>query len=107
MANPFLNTKNEIKPKEKFIVPDIDVEVEEQEEVAVEVKQPEPIAAPKRGKKKKNPVAGLITAKSEAKSFALYLDVDLVEELDRIAKENKTNRSKVVNVLLRQIVFEE
>lgn len=104
MANPFTNTKNTVLPREPFVVPDIEVE---EKPVPVEEVKPEPTAAPKKAKKKKSSFAGLVEPKSEAKSFALYLDIDLVEELDRIAKENKTNRSKIVNALLRQIVFEE
>lgn len=97
MANPFKDTKNEVKPHVKPIVP------EPVEEVAAVAPTP---PAPKK-EKKKNPLAGLIEAKSGGKSYALYLDTDLVEEIDRLAKENKTNRSKIVNILLRKEIFGE
>lgn len=99
MPNPFNTNRNTVAPHrvEKALV-------EEKTEVLVEPEKKEP--APKKPKKK-NLLAGLIEEKPEGKSYALYLDVDLVEEIDRLAKETKTNRSRIVNVLLRKEIFGE
>lgn len=96
MPNPFKTERNTVAP---HIIEEV-----AEEKVIVEPEKKE--AAPKKSKKK-NPLAGLIEEKPEGKSYALYLDVDLVEEIDRLAKETKTNRSRIVNVLLRKEIFGE
>lgn len=83
MANPFKTTENKAKPN-IHVAP-------------VPVADPEPVAE----EPKSNPLAGMNLEKPTGKSYAVYLDVDLVEEIDRLAKLNKTNRSKIINILLR------
>lgn len=83
MANPFKTTENKAKPN---------IHVEKPTPVKTEAPAPEPAA---------NPLAGMALEKPAGKSYAVYLDVDLVEEIDRLAKLNKTNRSKIINILLR------
>lgn len=95
--NPFDKTRNNVTPNTKS---ELQEKLGVSEEEAVVEKKPEP-----KKSSRKNPVAGLIEEKPEGKSYAVYLDVDLVTEIDRIAKENKTNRSRIMNVLLRQAIF--
>lgn len=94
MANPFADAKNEVKPKEKHTEPIPVVEIQSE-------------TIPESKKSKKNPVAGLIEEKPGGKSGAVYLDLDVWAGLDKVAKENKTNRSRIINALLRQALFEE
>ena len=97
--NPFEKTRNTVTPNTKTNLQE-QLGVAEEGETVEEVVTPEP-----KKKQRKSPVAGLIEEKTESKNYAVYLDVDLVEEIDRIAKEHKTSRSKIMNVLLRQSVF--
>lgn len=85
MANPFKTTENKAKPNTHVEKP-------------IPIADPTPITvdvAP-------NPLAGMNLEKPTGKSYAVYLDVDLVEEIDRLAKLNKTNRSKIINILLHE-----
>jgi hypothetical protein len=86
MANPFKTTENKAKPNTHVEKP-----------THVPVADPAPVAE----EPKSNPLAGMNLEKPTGKSYAVYLDVDLVEEIDRLAKVNKTNRSKIINLLLR------
>ena len=45
--------------------------------------------------------------KPKAKSYGFYLDDDVVKALDRLAKAKKSNRSKMLNTLLRKLLIEE
>ena len=84
------------------VVPNTKAEIQAQLGVAEE----EPVVAPEPKKKqKKNPIAGLIEEKPVGKNYSVFLGVDLVEEIDRIAVENNTSRSKIMDVLLRQAIF--
>jgi hypothetical protein len=83
MANPYKTVKNGAKPN---------IHVEDTTPTPIPVADPEP---------ESNPLAGMNLEKPTGKSYAVYLDVDLVEEIDRLAKVNKTNRSKIINLLLR------
>ena len=63
---------------------------------------------PPKPKAKSNLLAGLIDEKPEAKAYSLYLDVDVIEEIDRLAAGTKgLNRSKIANALLRKVLFRE
>ena len=90
MANPFKTTENKAKPN---------THVEKPTPAPAPPAQPKPTEEPKS-----NPLAGMILEKPIGKTYAVYLDVDLVEEIDRLAKVNKTNRSKIINILLRDAV---
>ena len=54
-----------------------------------------------------NPLAGKITKKPTSKSYAIYLDEEVVEAVDKLAKQNKLSRSKALNELLRTILLSE
>ena len=45
--------------------------------------------------------------KPKAKSYGFYLDDDVVKALDQLAKEKKSNRSKMLNTLLRKVLLGE
>ena len=92
MPNPFKNPNNEVTPKHK----------DEEATIAAEETV---VETPKR---KNNLLVGLIDEKPEAKAYSLYLDVDVVEEIDRLAAGSKgLNRSKIANALLRKVLFRE
>ena len=103
MANPFKTAENPVTPvtpskKEAPVVAEV------VEEKAHEIEKP---VAPKK-EKKRNPLAGLVKDKPKARSYALYLDDDVVAEIDRLAKEGSNlNRSKIANALLRRGLFDE
>lgn len=74
------------------------------EEKPVEEKTAEPDPAPVRLiledliPKKKKPKRG---------TYGFYLDSDVHDELVKIAKQSKTNKSEVLNALLRRVLFDE
>ncbi len=55
---------------------------------------------------KKNLLAGILEQKPKAKSYGFYLDDEVVAALEKLAKQNKSNKSKVLNTLLRNILLE-
>lgn len=84
MANPFKTTENKAKPN-------------------IPVEKPTPAPAP-ASQPQHNPLASMKLEKPLGKSYAVYLDVELVEKIDRLAEMNKTNRSKIINTLLNDII---
>ena len=65
---------------------------------------PDPIPEePKQEKQKPatDILAELTNKKPTGKGYNVYLDADVIEKLDRLAKQAKTSRSKVINLLLR------
>ena len=54
-----------------------------------------------------NLLAGKIAKKQAGKSYAIYLDTDVVDALDKLAKQNKLSRSKALNELLRGLLLKE
>ena len=56
---------------------------------------------------KDNPIAGMIKEKPKAKGINLYLSDEVVEALDNLAKQNKSSRSKVAELLLRKTLLDE
>lgn len=94
MANPFGSAKNPVQP---HVMPP-----------AVEEKPVEAeAAAPVKKKAKKSALSDLVEKRPDAKNYTVYLDMDLIEEIDRFAKESKTNRSKIINKVLRNAIFGE
>lgn len=63
-----------------------------------------PAPVPEAQPKQHNPLASMKLEKPMGKSYAVYLDVELVEKIDRLAEMNKTNRSKIINTLLNDII---
>lgn len=56
---------------------------------------------------KKNLLSGMIEQKPKAKSYGFYLDDEVVAALEKLAKQNKSNKSKVLNTLLRNLLLED
>jgi len=52
-----------------------------------------------------DPLAGLIEKKQRGKSYGFYLDDEVVAALEKLAKQKKSNKSKVLNTLLRNILL--
>ena len=50
-------------------------------------------------------LAGMIEQKPKAKSYGFYLDDEVVAALEKLAKQNKSNKSKVLNTLLRNLLI--
>lgn len=73
--------------------------------------------APKAHKKKESSLkedllAGIPEAKPIGKSTAFYLDADIIEAIDHLVeqykkKDKKANKSKIVNTILRGVLFDE
>lgn len=53
-----------------------------------------------------NLLAGMEEQKPKAKSYGFYLDDEVVAALEKLAKQKKSNKSKVLNTLLRNILIE-
>ena len=108
----------EVKPVVAEAAPSVEVKVEpkkveekpvaktkpgETSAVPVEELKPEqPAEEPKPIKE--NLLAGIVEQKPAGKTYALYLDSDVVAALDKLAKQNKVSRSKALNSLLRNIL---
>jgi len=73
---------------------------EEKQPVSEEVEPPAPAA---------NLLADLIPQKKKPKpeTYGFYLDSDVHDELVKLAKANKTNKSRFLNALLRRVLFNE
>lgn len=54
-----------------------------------------------------NPLEGMIKEKPKAKSYGFYLSDEVVEALDNLAKQNKSSKSKVLELLLRKELLGE
>ena len=54
-----------------------------------------------------NLLAGIADEKPKGKTYSVYLDDDVVEALDSVAKQNSSSRSKVLNILLRNFFLEK
>ena len=48
-----------------------------------------------------DPLAGLVTEKPEGKSCGFYLSSEAIKKLDKVAKQNKCSKSKVLDTLIR------
>ena len=90
--------------------PKIEEKQEKQEAVApvVEEKTVEPVKENViiETEAKKNLLAGMLEQKPKAKSYGFYLDDEVVAALEKLAKQNKSNKSKVLNTLLRNILLD-
>lgn len=77
------------------------------------VKQPDPtpveIETPvvEKPETSTNLLAELKNKKPTGKGCNIYLDTDVIEKLDKLAKQAKTSRSKVINTLLRNLLLEQ
>lgn len=89
--NPFGRSDNR-QPVQRKPKP-VELPKEEEKEVSKPVEE--------KTKDSTDLLAGLSEPKSEAKNYSIYLDTDVVTQLDKLAKRNKTSRSKVLNTILR------
>lgn len=55
---------------------------------------------------KKNLLAGMIEKKPRGKNVGFYLDEEVVVALEKLAKQTKSNKSKVLNTLLRNLLID-
>lgn len=93
MANPFKEAE-----KHKKTPPGSKQEQPKVEEVA----QPEPVQVPEEAPAtQSDPLAGLVTEKPEGKSCGFYLSSEAIKKLDKVAKQNKCSKSKVLDTLIR------
>ena len=132
MANPFAQAdKNFVMPNRKPEVPDLGVS-EKQQQTAVAETQTQPVKtetkrpetkreAPAKTEKpaskteekevKVNLGAGNDLLKSLAKSkpvfrtYSYYLEEDVNKALEKLAKQNKVNKSQLLNELLKNILL--
>lgn len=101
MANPFKVAENNAAPKVKEATPVVVPEVKE-EKKAPEVKEQPVVVTPKE-----NPLAGMLGDKQVGKGYSFYLEPDVAAALEKLAKQNKTSKSKVLNVLLRNYLLDK
>lgn len=103
-----------VEPKKEEIVAPVEQpvapKIEEKQEVVAPVKEETPVEPAKEVEiietKTKNLFAGLVDEKPRGKTTGFYLDEEVIAALDKIAKKNKTNKSKVLNTLLRNLLID-
>ena len=98
--NPFEKTESRegVKPKRKE-------PVAQPEPIPEEPKPEKPVV--EKPESATNLLAELTTKKPTGKGYNVYLDADVIEKLDKLAKQAKTSRSKVINTLLRNLLLGE
>lgn len=101
MANPFKTAENNAAPKVKEVTPVAVTEVKEEKKAPEKKEQPVVVAS------KENPLAGLFEEKPGGRGYSFYLDDDVAEALSKLAKQNKTSKSKVLNALLRNLLLDK
>lgn len=101
-ANPYFGTEPRatISPRHKTPAPE-----------PVEQPEPEPVVSeePMVEKQETTNLLAELTQKKKpvGKGCNVYLDSDVIEKLDKLAKQTKTNRSKVINTLLRNLLADK
>lgn len=87
----------------------VPVVIPEKKEETKPTPQPKKEVAIKEEKKEpaqmENILEGMMEQKATGKTYALYLDLDVVTALDKLAKQNKVSRSKALNTLLRNMLI--
>ena len=105
-----------VEPKIEEVVATVEQpvapKVEEKQEVVAPVKEEKPVEPVKENviietDLKKNLLAGMIEQKPKGKSNSFYLDDEVVAALEKLAKQNKSSKSKVLNTLLRNLLIDE
>ena len=90
--------------------PEVETNIEEKQEVIAPVVEEKPVEPVKENEiietKAKDLLAGMIEKKPKAKGYGFYLDDEVVAALEKLAKQSKSNKSKVLNTLLRKILLE-
>lgn len=54
----------------------------------------------------KSKIEKIINKQSKGKTYSIYLDEDVNRAVDALAEENNTSKSKIINMLLRNMLFE-
>lgn len=113
MANPYKTaqqarkvapgSRQEQKPQEEVKTPPAEVKEQETVQEPVNVQPAEP--AVEETPAKENLLAGMLEKKPRGKSYGFYLDDEVVAALDKLARQNKSNKSKVLNTLLRNMLL--
>ena len=98
--NQFGSSNNSIQPKPKTKPPAPDPEPEVKEE-------PIPAKPPEKKSGKGNILAGKVKKKRDAKSYGFFLDNDVVEALEKLAKQNKISTSQALNLILRDLLLDK
>lgn len=90
--------------------PVVEPKIEEKQEVIAPVVEEKPVEPVRENviieTKATDLLAGMIEQKPKAKSYGFYLDDEVVAALEKLAKQNKSNKSKVLNTLLRKMLIE-
>ena len=102
-ANPYFGTepKPAISPKHKTPEPKQEPAVEPKSE---KPKQEKPVA--EKPEKVTDLLNGIVQTKTKS-NVSFYLEDDIVVALDKLAKQNKTTRSILVNTLLRNLLLDK
>ena len=95
MANRFKTNHDVVDFTDPAALTAVPATVEKTEEAPQEVQKNDILADLMPGEKPK------------AKSYGFYLDDDVVKALDRLAKDKRSNRSKMLNTLLRKVLLGE
>ena len=104
--NPFERTETHggVKPKRREPVAPVEPVVQP-DPIPEEPKPEKPIAD--KPKSESNLMAKLTNKKTTGTGCNVYLDADVIEQLDKLAKQAKTSRSRVINTLLREYLLGE
>lgn len=115
MANPYKKAEQFQKKApvsrqpEKTVEQQVEPVIEEKQDViapAVEEKPVEPIRENVIIETSaKDLLAGMMEKKPKGKSYGFYLDDEVVAALDKLARQNKSSKSKVLNTLLRNMLL--
>lgn len=87
------------------VIPEKKAEPTPQPEKVEKPKEEKPAEEKKDTAQKENILEGMVEPKSTGKTYALYLETDVVAALDKLAKQNKVSRSKALNTLLRNMLI--
>lgn len=107
MANPYKKAEQVQKKapgsrQEPTKVEEVKIVPEKVEEV--KPSQPE-VKAPVEKEVVADIFDGMIEQKPKAKSYGFYLDDEVVEALEKVAKQKKISKSKVLNTILRNVLI--
>ena len=96
---------NKFKTDRPVIIPAMTEEIVKP--VLSELQSPEPAAPSALGKKKlKESLIAPVEAKPDGKTFTVYMEVDLMADVDRVAKAQGKNRSQFISDLLKATLYE-
>ena len=89
--------------------PVVEPKIEEKQEVIAPVVEGKPVEPVKENviieTSAKDLLVGMMEKKPRGKGTAFYLDEEVIAALEKLAKQSKSNKSKVLNTLLRNILL--